>query len=833
MSGWTGIETLLRDTGFALRILKKQPGFSLIAILTLTVGMGSATAAFSMFDPWLIRPLPLKDARRLCAIWRTAASDPSQPAFFYGYRDYLGFAEGTRCFTQMAGCFHRSFAMTGAGNPEDVSGEVATENLFATLGTEAALGRTFLSDDLTGEKVAVISHAFWESRFAGSESALGQTLTLDAEPYRVVGVLPKGFSYRILDAPFDAEVWTPIRPDDPMYTPTSDSAVGIVARLKDGVSLAQARAEVAAVQDRLDHQRSPLPEIFVGSGTLVANLQEDNARLIKSSLLVLAAAVACVLLIACANTTALILGRNSTRDAEFAIRAALGSGVRRLVQQLFAESFALYLCGALGGVLLAWVAVQGFTAWNPLGVLPARGISLSLRALGVAAAITFLASVCFGALPAFYGSRINLSNALRGSSHNTTLGRGRIRAQSSIVAGQIAISLLLVAGTGVLVSTLLRLERQDFGFDPTRADTFRLFLPNSRYAKAEQFVQFQERFLARLRELPGVTAAASGPPVGYGDASQTPFAIGQQAATEARDMPHAVISGVSSQFFRALKIPIERGEDFRDNASPSEEPVAVIDETVARLYFQGTDPVGQYIRIGDPTDRATSQSPSYRIIGIAGDTRSLAYNRLVWQTRPEVYIDFRRQTSTTNSGPWGSRTVSYVVATAAGATISLDELQAAVSSLDPELPLKAPESVRTAIMRRLAAPKTRAQALLLLAGISLLLAAIGVYGVLTQTVTARYPEIAVRLALGADRRNILSLVLRRALAVSVAGIVVGTILVLGASRALASVAYGVSALNPLLYTGAAVLLVAVALLAAYVPARRAAAVDPIRTLRAE
>jgi predicted permease len=833
MWGWTSIETLIRDASFALRVLKRQPGFTLISILTLTIGIGSATAAFSILDPWLIRPLPLKDAQRLCAVWRTAAADPSQPAYFFGFRDYLGFANAAQSFTQIAGCFHRNFAMTGTGKPEDVTGEVATGTLFATLETQAAMGRTFLPDDLTGEKVAVISHAFWERRLGASASAIGQTLTLNEEPYRIIGVLPTEFSYRVLNVPYDADVWTPIRQDDPMYTPTSDSAVGIVGRLKDGVSQGQARAELAGIQERMDHERSPMPEIFVGAGTLVATLQEDNARLIKSSLLVLAAAVACVLLIACANTTALMLGRNATRDAEFAIRAALGSGVRRLLQQLLTESLALYLCGALGGMVLAWATVRGFVAWNPLAILPPGGITLSLRTLAVAGAITCLASICFGALPAFYGSRVNLSNALRGSGHNATLGRGRIRAQSVIVAAQIAIALALVAGTGVLVSTLLRLQHQDFGFDPARAGTFQLSLPNSRYAKPDQFVQFQERLLARLRELPGVTAAASGPRVDYGDASQTPFAIGQQRAVEAREMPHAVVSAVSSQFFRALRIPIVQGEDFRDNTSPTDEPVAVIDETVARLYFQGTDPVGQYIRIGDPTDKDTAQSPSYRVIGVGGDTKSLAYNQLVWKTRPEVYVDFRQQSSASNSGPWGARNVSYVVSMVTGSAPSLEDLQTAVWSLDPELPLKAPETLSASISRHLAAPRTRAQALLLLAGISLLLAAIGVYGVLAQTVTARHPEIAVRLALGADRRNILRLVLGRALTVALTGIIAGTLLVVGASRAMTSVAYGVSALNPWLYGGAAVLLLAVALLAAYIPARRAASLDPVSALRAE
>jgi len=565
----------------------------------------------------------------------------------------------------------------------------------------------------------------------------------------------------------------------------------------------------------------------------MAGLQEDNARPLKSALLVLAASVACVLLIACANTTALILGRNAARDAEFAIRAALGSGLRRLLQQLLAESLALYVCGAIGGVLLAWGAVSGFQAWNPLGAIPARGIGLSMRALGVAAAVTFLAALIFGALPAFYGTRLNLSDALRGGAHNTTQKRGRIRAQAWIVSAQIAISLALVAGTGVLISTLLRLERQDFGFDPTGAETLQLFVPNGRYAKSDKFIQFQEQLLDRLRQLPGVTAAASGPQVAYGDAADTPFAVSGQAPRQVGDMPHAVIYPISAQFFKALKIPLVQGEDFPDKASASQESLAVINEMAARTYFSDADPIGQYIRIGDPADSASATAPWCRIIGIAGDTLAVRYNQLVWQTRPKVYLDYRHQNESAGIRPWGSRFTNYIVASAPGRRLGLDELQEAVWGLDPELPVKSPETVRSVVMSRMTAPKTRAQALSGFAAISLFLAAIGVYGVLTQTVTSRRPEIAVRLALGAQPRDILRLVLRRALAVALAGIVAGTILVVSVSRLLESVVYGTSALNPLLHCSAAALLFAVALLAAYIPARRAASIDPVSTLRAE
>lgn len=833
MRMWPGVQRLGRDMHYGSRLLRKSPGFAAVAIITLGLGIGSATAAFSIMDPWLIRPLPLKDAGRLCAVWRTAPGNPSQPAYFFGYRDYLGLAENTKSFSYIAASFHRNYTITGIGHPEEVAGEIVTANMFSTLGVVADIGRTFLPEDLAGSKVTIVSHGFWEKKLGATGSAIGQTLTLNSEAYVIIGVLPKGFSYRVLDEPIDRDVWTLIQPSDPMYQADSDSGVGIVGRLRAGVTARQAEAEMQPIQIELDHRRSPMPEIFEGTGTLVAGLQEDNTRLVRSSLLLLGAAIACVLLIACTNTAALVVGRNTGRRAEFAVRAALGSGVRRLLLQLLAENLVLYAGGALLGVLFAACAVEGFKAWNPFAALPARGIGLNLRTLGAGAGLTLATCIAFGAIPAFGATRLNLSQALHAGSRGIVTARNSLRAQTWLVATQIAISLVLLGGCALLVSTLVNLERQSFGFQTESVETFRLALPNIRYKDRDKAVQFQERLLERLRATPGVSSAALGPIFGYGDLIQTPFAILNQPDQEERDMPHAVITTISSQLFQSARIPLMRGTDFPDKLSSASDGLAVINERIASLYFADSDAIGQYIRIGNLLDAKEASHSWLRIIGIVGDTRSVAYNHLAWETHPAIYIDFRQAPAPKVSGPWGARNLSFIVSTAAGKAQGPSDLQAAVWAVDPELPVPTPESLDSVVARRLSQPRIRAQLLVVFAGISLLLTAIGIYGVLAGSVVSRRSEIAIRMAVGADRQRISRLVVGRSVMIALSGILAGTVVILGGSRLLRSMVYGISAFNPIVYCAAAALLLIVAASAAYLPARRAALVDPMSALRGD
>ena len=832
--GWGWLERLLQDSRHAARQLRKNPAFALFSIATLGIGIGSATASFSILDPWLIRPLALKTPSQLAHLWRTSAGHPAQPAFFFEYRDYLKFAKEARSFSSMSATFYHTYTLTGHDRPEDVMGEITTPNLFETLGVHAALGRTFVPYDADGEKTVIFSYPFWRQKFAGSLSIVGQTVKLNDEPYRVIGVLPRNFSYRILDQPVDAAAWTVIQRSDPGYQQDSSAAVGILGRLKTGVTQSEAQGAMNAIQKRNDRERAGLPEGFIGSTTLVSGLQADNARQIRFSLLVLTGAVFFLMLIACANTCALILGRNETRRSEFALRAALGSGARRIFQQLFAENLLLYASGAAIGLAIAAGALRGFETWNPFGALPARGVALSFRVFGIAVAITFLTALGFGTLPAFFASRADLNQGLRGMSRSLTPAGKRVKALTWITGAQISLALVLLTGAGLLFSTLLRLEGQDFGFDTARIKTFALSLPNRRYRDFSKAIDFEQQLLEKLRQSPGVTSAASGPDPTAGDSFPEAFSASERSDTESADRPRAVRVTVSSQFFETLRIPVLRGSDFPSRLRPDNEPLAIVNEQVAHRYFRGANPIGAHIRFGLPADPRTARAPWFRIIGVVADTRSIAYNTTAWKSDPQVYLDFRQQReSPIGATNWGSRKCNFLVATDAPDGLASSELQRTVWKLDPELPVGQPEALTKRVMAHLAQPKMRAQVLTGFSGISLFLAAIGLYGVLSQSVAQRKREIAIRLALGADRQSIMRLVLGRALAIAMGGVLAGTAIALLGARAVRSILFGISTLNPALYAGVAGVLITVAILAALIPARRAAATDPMTSLRAD
>lgn len=826
-------ETLRQDLRYACRQLRKNPGFALFSIATLAIGLASATAVFSILDQWLIRPLALKNAGQLQHLWRTSASDHTQPLFFFQYREYLKLAAQSKSFSSMAATFYRSYTLSGRGNPEGVMGETTTANLFETLGVRAVLGRTFLPRDTDGEKVALISHAFWRKKFGASPFIVGHTIRLNDERYRVIGVLPQNFSYRILDQPVDSALWTVIQRNDRDYQPGSYAAVAILGRRKRGVTRGQAQSELNVLQQSMDRQWQ-IPEGYIGTATLVSGLQEDNARGIRFSLLVLACAASFLLLIACANTCALVLSRNATRHSEFAMRVALGSGARRLFQQLLTESLLLYGAAAVTGFAAAAAVVRGFELWNPLGILPPGGIGLNFRACIGAAFIALAASLLFGTLPAFFGSKTDVHDALQRMSRSQSLDAKGVTALTWIAGAQIALAVVFVAGAGLLFSTLVNLENQNYGFGMARVQTLELSLPNRVYGQTSKAIRFEERLIQQLRENPGVSSAAVGPDVTAGDMFLGTFRRSDWPATTPADSPRAGQIMIGPQFFETVKIPLLRGSDFPLNLNRDSEPHVIINELVAQRYFLNDDPVGKYIRFGLPNDPKTVQAPWYRIIGVVGDTRSIAYNKTVWKADPVVYLDFRQQRDASiGATNWGSTRCNFLIATASPDALPLRSVQQIVWSLDLELPVEQFDPLDKKVMTHLAQPKMRAQVLTGFSGISLLLASIGLYGILSQAVAQRKREIAIRLAVGANRTDVVGLIMRRSLAITMAGVICGTAVACATARAVHSVLYGISPFNPLLYAGAACVLLAVSMVAAFVPARRAATVDPMSNLRAE
>ena len=826
------MENLARDTRYAARQLRRAPGFTIVAALTLALGIGATTAAFSILDPWLIRPLPLKDAHRLFVLWRTAAGAPGQPAFFFNYFDYQAFAKSNHVFTSMGASFFRSFTMTASGSPVSVSGQIASGSLFPTLKVHAQLGRVFVPEDVSGPPVAILSAAFWKQRFGASRKILGKDIRLNDQPYRVIGVLPPRFSYRLLDAPEDVGVWTLIQAGDPQYgVHADDSPVGIVGRLLPSITPAQAQRELSAIQHRTDLQYPNLGSLN-NSGTLVASLQADKARPVRTSLLLLSLAAACILLIACANTAALILGRMTERRKEFAVRAALGSGISRLAQQLLAENLLLYLAGASLGLLGAWVAIDIFRNWNPFGSLPPEGIHVNGRALVAASGVTFVCALLFGLLPALQAARKDMRGTLNARSYGLTSGRNKLQARMFIVGLQISLCLPMVTAAGLLLTTLANLENQPFGFDTENVQTLSFSLPSNRYSTKEKQTQFVVEILDRLRRLPGVRYASLSPLITSGDQSLSPFTISGKSAQRTKDLPRAADEVISSQFFQTVRIPIIRGRGFLDSDTARSHPVAVLNEMAVRRYFPNTNPIGQTVRLGDPNDKETQRTPWYTIVGIVGDTRSVAYNRMAWKTVPKIWTDFRQNQRKGKEGVFGAATPLFAIRSES-TTLPFLRLQKLVWSLDKDLPVEHLRPLQSDISRQLAQPRLRARTVGIFSGLALLLTAIGIYGALMQSVLQRRREIAVRYAVGADRKNIVVLILKNVLLVCAVAIVAGTAIAFAFVRYLQSVVWGVSPLDPLFLASAIAIIFLVSLAAAYLPARRAASTDPMQVLRQE
>ena len=823
------LETLFADVRYALRQLLRNRGFAVIAILTLALGIGATTGIFSILNAWIIQPLPLKAPQQLMIFWRAAAGIPNEPAYYFNWRDYLYFRERTHTFQSLGASFERAYTLTGSGEPESLDGAVASRTLFSTLGATAFRGRLFLPDDETGPAVAVISHTLWTRRFHHSPAVLGQTLTLNDKPFKIVGVLPPGFSYRVLDQPNDLDVWTLIQAGDPQYKQDSEAAVAIVGRLKPGVTLSQARSEIALLQSENDRRYPDIPK----STALLAGLQQDNTREVRASLFVLSGAVGLLLLIACTNIASLIVGRNVQREKEFAIRAALGSSAPRLLVQLLVENLVLYGLSGIVGLVIAFGSVRGFVAWNPFGKLPSQPVTVSLPVLAVAAALTVLSGLLFGAYPALRVARLNVNQALRASSSGASAAVSKLRSRSAIVLAQIALSVILLIGASLLLTTFLRLSSQPLGFNPADTQVITLSLPHQRYASDSRLTQFADRLLERLRALPGVDAAGMTLFLRLSDAGTEPFQMSGRTDGNQDHLPQAVPVTVDPGYFDAMGISTVAGRDFSNSDVQATQPVAILNEEAVQRYFGDKNPIGEHLRIGDPKEPETKKNPWLEVIGIVASTRSTRYNQIAWEARPEVYTDFRQQQIHQYAEDWDYTHMFFIVRTRSGMTLNAAAIQKAVWSEDPNLPVGAIKSLGDMVAGLQTQPRIRARLLSVFAALTLLLAAIGIYGVMAQSVAQRYREIGIRIALGADRRNVLLLVLKQGFSLTLAGVLLGTALGMVAVRLIKGLLYGITSSSPATYLGVVSIVSLVALAASFLPARRAASVDPVRSLRTE
>ena len=800
---------LTDDARFALRQLRRQPGFAAVALLTLALGIGANTAIFSVVHGVLLRPLPFADPGRLVRIAETSRGELNtvSPTNFVDWR------EQSRSFTGMAAVSNGQAALTGAGEPEQLRYAQATAQLFDVLGVPPLLGRTFAAGDdrWGGPRVVVLNEGLWRRRFGADPGIVGRPVVLDGESYEVIGVVPAEGAY-----PSTAELWTPLA-FDPAELPGMRGAhwLRVLARLRPDVEVAQGAAEMAAIARRLERQ---YPEKNTAAGTDVAVLHDVMVGDVRTPLLVLLGAVGVVLLIACANVANLLLARAVGREGEIAVRAALGAGRGRIVRQLATESVVLALLGGAAGAAVAVLGVRALVAVTPDGVVPRLDtVRVDGTVLGVTLALAVLVGLLFGLAPVVQGMRLSLDRTLREGGRGTGGSRRAVRAVDVLAGAEIALAVVLVAGAALLIRSFDRLRAVDPGVDVARVVTFDLQLPEARYGELDLQRAFNERLLGELRALPGVQHAGAvfGLPFS-GFAYSLSFEVAGRPPVAPGERPSIQIRVATPDYFAAVGIPVRRGRGFGADDRAGAGRVILVNEAAARRFFPGQEPLGQQMSLGWTRD---SVRMGGTIVGVVGDVRQFG---LAEQPLPEIYVPYAQ---------WPVDFTSIVLRTAGDPDAILAAARERVRQLDPALPL-----ARVTTLERLAAD-TVAQPrfyMLLLGGfaaLALVLAAVGVYGVIAYAVGRRTREIGVRMALGATSRRVLRDVVLRALALGGAGLAVGLVGALAATRLLRSQLYEVAPTDPATFAAVAVLLLLVAVAAAWVPARRASRVSPTAAMR--
>lgn len=794
---------MLQDLRHALRRLRRSPGFTAIAVLTLALGIGACTAIFSVVDGVLLRPLPYPEPEQLVVVGETMM--PDYPEFSVSPGNYCSWRAEARSFENLAATEHESPALTGLGEPVRTDALLATANYLPTLGLRPLLGRDFRpGDDRPGaEAVVLLGHGFWQRQFGGRPDVLGQSLQLDGRPYTVVGVLPPVFR--------DADLIVPIAFSAADRQNHGNHHLGVVGRLRAGVAPAGALAELEQVAGALAQQ---FPDSNKGWGVRMTHLRDATVGDAGPMLWSLLGAVFILLFIGCLNVANLLLAQSAARRRELTLRATLGATRLRLVRQLLTESGLIALSGGGLGVLLAGWGVDGFLALAPENLPRADAIGVDGRALFFAALVTSFTCAVFGLVPALRSARVDPNPALKEGTRGAIGSRSRLR--GVLVVTEVAIALVLLVGAGLLLRSLARLHSVDPGFEPRRAYTFAVNLPAPQYSRRSTQATFVEQATAALATLPGVGEVGAVTTVPFGDNDYVlGFFRDDQPRPGPGKTPNANYYAATPGYFHALGIRLLRGRLFDAHDTADAQPVVIVNETMAARYFGGVDPLGKRIRLTNNETRAPV------IVGIVGDTkhyelgdRPLCQMYEPFAQCPHAFFDLVLRT----------RGAAAPQSTAIGARIH---------GVDPALPISGFAAMETRLAHAVARQRFAALLFAIFAGIALLLAAIGIYGVVSCTVGQRTAEIGIRMALGAQRRTILRMVLVQGARLIALGLGVG---VLGAAlltRFLAAILFGVSPHDPATFGALAAVLGGVALLAILVPARRAARIDPIEALRAE
>ena len=807
------METFWKDIQYAVRMLWKSPAFTAIAIITLALGIGANTAIFSVVNAVLLEPLPFPESSRLVDIYHSypniglnhATVSPKTLDFYL--KNAKSF-ESIGAFTS----FRAPSNLTGSGEPQRLRSITVTGQFFNTIGISPMLGRTITpADDQPGTgRVAVLSYGLWRRQFAGDPSIVGRSITIDGSNYDVIGVMPSTF-----DFPSKAELWVPIAMSSQDWQQEVEF-LSVVGRLKPGMSVRQAHAEMQQLTANI---RRIYAKDFEGDTSgwhaEVQPLSETMRGNLRPALLVLLAAVGCVLLIACVNVANLLLARATGRQKEMATRVAIGATRRRIVRQLLTESTVLALAGGLAGLLLANAGVGALMSMLPIDLPSYIRVSVDAQV----ALFTFLLSIAtgllFGVAPAWRISSPQLLESLKEG--RSSVGASHYRLRDGLVVGEMALAVLLLIGAGLMVRSFMRYQSARFGFDPEHVLTFSISLPAQKYSDPARMRSFLQETEAKIQHLPGVQAAGmvSTLPLTGSGWTQTYTISGKDIHPE----PHSYFAAVSPGYFSALKIRLLRGRLFTASDGPDSPVVAIVDDRAVHMYFANDNPIGQHLEVHLPGVKGARTAEIVGVVGAVKHTPGVAED-----TKGQVYIPY---TQMVFPG------AEFTVRTVSDPTAIASAVRAQVRSVDAEQPIYEVRTMEDIRSEAMAQPRFSTVLLGIFGGLALVLAAVGIYGVLSYTVTQRTHEIGLRMALGASQSSVLRMVMRRAMKLAIIGMTAGVVASLLATRALSSLLFHVSRTDPLTYIGVAVVLGAVALQASYIPARRATRVDPMIALRNE
>jgi predicted permease len=810
------MNTLIQDIAYAIRMLRKSPGFMLIAILTLALGIGVNTAIFSYVDAWLIKPLAYPQADRLMVLQSHDAKKGWTGDGVTSTADFLDYKKQDTAFEQFAAWTNWYFNLTSDGPPDRVIGGLVSWNFFQTLGVQPMMGRTFLEQEEQpgSSHVAILSRGLWESRFAADPRVVGRAITLQGEAYTVVGVMPANFQFPLMGI---ANIWTPLALDDKQQADRTRSWFQAFGRLKPGVTQLQAAAEIAGIASRLEKL---YPKTNTNSTTLLSPMTlEIGKNEGTTQALILFWLVGLILLIACANVANLMLARATRRTKEMAVRSALGASRARLIRQMLTESLVLFSGGAVAGVLFAvwgmhWIEdaipsrIRGY-------IVDYGRANLDFTTLGYTLGITLICGIVFGLAPAFASSGIDVNRALKESSGQMSGGGSGSRLRRAFVAGEVALAVVVLIATVLLVQSFVHLVYDNLGFDTRNVLIAPLVIPKTKYAGDAQVRNFYDQVMARVRAVPGVGSAAASSSIPFGESSTVEIIhVAGRPPAEPGEEIGAIHAVVTPEYFSTMQIPLLRGRLLTSSDGPGATNAVLINETLMKQQFSKEDPIGRQLQIGEKQTVCT-------IVGVVGDVKVNSAND---RPRREIYVP---------SAQFPSAYMTIVVRSSRPSPDLASGIRDAVWAVDSDQPVSTVRPLDDIITERNAGNRILTQLAGFFGLLALLLGAIGIYGVMAHSVAQRTHEMGIRMALGASPRDVTLMVLRQGMKLTLVGIVIGLLVAAGATRGMAAALYKVNAGDPITFAVVAAFFTLVALAACYIPARRAMRVDPMVALRYE